>query len=63
MTGRAPVRRERPTASTAGRTTGSRTSTRSTTSRAAVRKEEKPIAICPVHFTQLPANGICDLCE
>jgi hypothetical protein len=63
VTRRAPVRRERPaTTSTAGRTTGSRTSSRSTP-RATVRKEEKPIAICPVHFTQLPANGICDLCE
>jgi hypothetical protein len=24
---------------------------------------EKPAAFCPVHFTQLPATGICDLCE
>ena len=21
------------------------------------------IAVCPVHFTELPANGVCDLCE
>lgn len=24
---------------------------------------EKPAEFCPVHFTQLPATGICDLCE
>ncbi|HEX5770461.1 MAG TPA: hypothetical protein VFY11_05810 [Nocardioidaceae bacterium] len=23
----------------------------------------KPAAFCPVHFTQLPATGVCDLCE
>jgi hypothetical protein len=25
--------------------------------------EEKPLVICPVHFTVLPASGVCDLCE
>lgn len=24
---------------------------------------EKQVAFCPVHFTQLPATGVCDLCE
>lgn len=24
---------------------------------------EKPTAICPVHFTVLPASGVCDLCD
>ncbi|HEU4513040.1 MAG TPA: hypothetical protein VFR87_08040 [Nocardioidaceae bacterium] len=24
---------------------------------------EKQAAFCPVHFTQLPATGVCDLCE
>ena len=24
---------------------------------------EKPLAICPVHFTELPATGVCDDCD
>jgi hypothetical protein len=27
------------------------------------KQVEKPVVTCPVHFTVLPANGICDLCE
>ena len=27
------------------------------------RVEEKPLVTCPVHFTVLPASGVCDLCE
>lgn len=26
-------------------------------------KDEKPLALCPVHFQVLPASGVCDLCE
>ena len=63
VTRRAPVRRERPTATSAAGRSATRTTTSRSTTRASARKEEKPIAICPVHFTQLPANGICDLCE
>ncbi len=34
------------------------------TAAAVVAKQvEKPVVTCPVHFTVLPANGICDLCE
>jgi hypothetical protein len=25
--------------------------------------EEKPLVVCPVHFTVLPASGVCDLCD
>jgi hypothetical protein len=25
--------------------------------------EEKPLVTCPVHFTVLPASGVCDLCD
>jgi hypothetical protein len=31
--------------------------------RAKAAAVEKPVVTCPVHFTVLPANGICDLCE
>jgi hypothetical protein len=25
--------------------------------------EEKPLVVCPVHFTVVPANGVCDMCD
>jgi hypothetical protein len=58
VTRRAPVHRGRATTSSSA----PRTSTR-TPRATAVRKEEKPVAFCPVHFTQLPATGVCDLCD
>lgn len=48
------------------RSTGSAASAASTArpSRAAKpAAPEKELAFCPVHFTQLPATGVCDLCE
>lgn len=45
-------------------------STRPAASRPAAKKApakaaevEKPLVTCPVHFTVLPANGVCDLCD
>jgi hypothetical protein len=71
VTRRAPVRRERATSSSPpGRSRATTRTTRSTTrpasrspEEATARKETKPLAVCPVHFTQLPATGVCDLCE
>ncbi|WP_203231033.1 hypothetical protein [Nocardioides caldifontis] len=68
VTRRAPVRRERVTSSAAPRkaratsSAFSRAASRSP-EEATARKQAKPLAVCPVHFTQLPATGICDLCE
>jgi hypothetical protein len=25
--------------------------------------EEKPLVVCPIHFTVVPANGVCDMCD
>ncbi|HET6561648.1 MAG TPA: hypothetical protein VFG72_07215 [Marmoricola sp.] len=25
--------------------------------------EEKPLVVCPVHFTVVPASGVCDMCD
>ena len=36
--------------------------TRLPSSRSAIRDTPEP-AFCPKHFTQLPANGICDDCQ
>jgi hypothetical protein len=36
---------------------------RATQATGAAKRIEKPVVTCPVHFTVLPANGICDLCE
>lgn len=30
---------------------------------ATARSPEKPLNLCPVHFTQLPATGVCDDCD
>jgi hypothetical protein len=46
-----------PRSTSSGRTASARPS------RAAAKAPEKPLEICPVHFTQLPATGVCDLCE
>jgi hypothetical protein len=59
VTRRAPVRRERVAATSTPRTPRTTSTPRAT----AARKEEKPVAFCPVHFTQLPATGVCDLCD
>jgi hypothetical protein len=46
-----------PRAATPTRTAGSRTTSRPASA------PEKPLAVCPVHSTVLPATGICDDCE
>ncbi len=46
----------RTPSSVSGRVTGTRSTPRS-------RGQDKPVVTCPVHFTVLPANGLCDLCE
>lgn len=63
----------RPARATGGRTASSRAAAPSrvpgtpaakTPARsAAAAPAEKPLAICPVHFTELPATGICDDCD
>jgi hypothetical protein len=73
-----PMRIDQPAPRRTSRATGgadrspSGRSTRPDSSRpGAVRKSaakaaevvEKPLVVCPVHFTVLPANGICDLCD
>jgi hypothetical protein len=39
--------------------------TRATKPKAAPKPvvEEKPLVVCPVHFTVVPANGVCDMCD
>lgn len=54
----APQYVEKPAARRTVRAVSSPTATR--TPRSA---PEKPLEICPVHFTQLPATGICDDCD
>jgi hypothetical protein len=46
-----------PRAATPARTPAPRTA------RASAPAAEKPLAVCPVHFTVLPATGICDDCD
>jgi hypothetical protein len=58
---RAAPRRTRP-ASAAGRA-GRSPATKQAATRQSTRAEPKPVVTCPVHFTVLPANGVCDLCE
>lgn len=55
-----------PRAATPSRTPGTRaatTSSRSSAAETAAAASQKPLAICPVHFTELPATGICDDCD
>lgn len=66
----------RPVRATGGRTASPRaatpsrapgraatTSARSSAAETAAAASQKPLAICPVHFTELPATGICDDCD
>ncbi len=56
----AASRTRTPAARTAAGARAPRT-TRTTTTRSRTA-EEKPAAICPTCFTQLPATGVCDTC-
>ena len=51
-----------PRAAAASRVPGTRAATAPARS-AAATPAEKPLVICPVHFTELPATGICDDCD
>lgn len=60
-----PARVTRTPGAPADRSASPRAATpsRTTATRAAkAAPVEKPLAICPVHFTELPATGICDDC-
>jgi hypothetical protein len=63
--GRTGSGRSTATRSASARSTAARsTPTRSTAAaRASTKPAEKPLVTCPVHFTVLPASGICDLCD
>ena len=55
-----------PRAATPSWTPGTRAATassRSSAAETAAPAPQKPLAICPVHFTELPATGICDDCD
>ncbi|QIK66169.1 hypothetical protein G7072_07270 [Nocardioides sp. HDW12B] len=62
----AAPRPERSTRVPGARAATPRTATSSRSTAASVAKAapvEKPLAICPVHFTELPATGVCDDCD
>ena len=55
-----------PRAATPSRTPGTRAAkapARSSAAETAAAATQKPLAICPVHFTELPATGVCDDCD
>jgi hypothetical protein len=54
-----------PRAATPSRTpsTAARASSRGSAAETAAAASQKPLAICPVHFTELPATGVCDDCD
>ena len=52
-----------PRAATPSRTPGTGAATAPSRSRAPAAPAEKPLAVCPVHFTVLPVTGICDDCD
>ena len=71
MTVKPPTPRQ-PTRATRGPAGGQGASPRAATptrtpapraARAAAPAPEKPLAVCPVHFTVLPATGVCDDCD
>ncbi len=61
-----PVRSTRTPGAPADRAASPRSATASRSSLTRAAKPapvEKPLVICPVHFTVLPATGICDDCD
>ena len=63
LTPEVEAKRSRARTPGSGSRGGSRRTASTGTSRAAAKAPEKPLNLCPVHFTQLPATGVCDLCE